>query len=160
GGAQSRGVRIALEAGCAMAIGALAWQAASRGSVDAARLAEGGTADPVLVLAPGAVALGCGLIALRVVPALLRALARAGGRLPVGPSLPLVALARERARTAAAVAVVAVAGAAGAFALGHARALVRSERDQAAFRTAGDVRTLAAVPGLPDARSTPVLRAR
>lgn len=175
GGAQSRGIRIALEAGCAVVIGALLWQAASRGRVDAAELARDGTADPVLLLAPGAVALACGLIALRVVPALLRALARFAGRPPtrlrraptrvrrarsIGAYLTLVFLARAPGRTAAAVAVVAVAAAAATFALGHARALQRGELDQAAYRTAGDVRTLAAVPGAPDARGTPVIRAQ
>jgi hypothetical protein len=195
GGAQSRTVRIALEAGCAVVIGALLWQAASRGRVDAAELARGGTADPVLLLAPGAVALACGLIALRVVPALLRGLARLAARAParerrapsrerrapsrerrapsrerrapsrerrrparVGPYLTLVALARAPGRTAAAVAVVAVAAAAATFALGHTRALQRGELDQAAYRTAGDVRTLAPVAGAPDSRGTPVIR--
>ena len=54
-------------------------------SVDASALAAGGTVDPVLVLAPGAAALACGLLALRVVPPLLRGLARAAERLPVAP---------------------------------------------------------------------------
>jgi hypothetical protein len=159
GGAQSRAVRIALEAGCAVVIGALLWQAASRGRVDASELARGGTADPVLLLAPGAIALACGLIALRVVPAALRALARAAGRTSrIGGYLTLVSLARAPGRTAAAVAVVAVAAAAATFALGHARALQRGELDQAAYRTAGDVRTFAAVAGAPDSRGTPVIR--
>jgi hypothetical protein len=124
----------------------------------------------VLVLAPGAVALAGGPVALRVVPALLRALARAAGRpMPsisrrgtraggIGGYLTSIALARAPERTAAAVAVVAVAAAAATFGLGHARALQRGERDQAAYRTAGAVRTLAAVPGRPDARGTLVIR--
>ena len=62
-GGQSRGVRVALEAGCVVGLGALAWQAASRGRVDADALAAGQTVDPVLVLAPGAAALACGLLA-------------------------------------------------------------------------------------------------
>lgn len=158
-GAQSRGVRVALEVGCVVVLGGLVWQAASRGSVDAGELAAGGTVDPVLVLGPGAAALACGLIALRVVPPLLRALARAAERLPVGPYLALVALARQPARTAAAVAVVAVAAAAGTFALGHARTLQQGALDQVAYRTAGDVRGLApAANAKPGANETPVVR--
>ena len=99
------------------------------------------------MLAPGAAALACGLLALRVVPPLLRGLARAAERLPVTPYLALVALARQPGRTAAAVAVVAVAGAAGTFALGHARTLQEGTLDQAAYRTAADVR------GSPPARA-------
>ncbi|MDA0170253.1 hypothetical protein OJ998_14240 [Solirubrobacter taibaiensis] len=158
-GAQSRGVRIALEAACVVVLGGIVWQAASRGSVDAGELAAGGTVDPVLILAPGAAALACGLLALRVVPAGLRGLARAAERLPVGPYLTLVALARQPARTAAAVAVVAVAAAAGTFALGHARTLQQGALDQAAYRTAGDVRGLAPAPGArPTADETPIVR--
>ncbi|MDA0183215.1 hypothetical protein OJ997_23090, partial [Solirubrobacter phytolaccae] len=159
GGAQSRGVRIALEAGCVVVLGGLVWQAASRGSVDAGALAGGGTVDPLLVLAPGAAALACGLLALRLVPPLLRSLARGAERLPVGPYLALVALARQPARTAAAVAVVAVSAAAGTFALGHARTLQQGALDQAAYRTAGDVRGLRpAASSRPDADQTPVVR--
>ena len=158
-GGQSRSVRVALEAGCLVALGALAWQAASRGQVGARELADARTVDPVLVLAPGAAALACGLIALRVVPPLLRGLAHAAERLPVGPYLTLVALARQPGRTAAAVAVVAVAGAAGTFALGHARTLERGVDDQAAYRTAADVRGLAPSPGAkPAANDSPVVR--
>ncbi len=158
-GGQSRSMRVALEAGCLVALGALAWQAASRGQVGARELADARTVDPVLVLAPGAAALACGLIALRVVPPLLRGLAHAAERLPVGPYLTLVALARQPGRTAAAVAVVAVAGAAGTFALGHARTLERGVDDQAAYRTAADVRGLAPSPGAkPAANDSPVVR--
>ncbi|RKQ93486.1 FtsX-like permease family protein [Solirubrobacter pauli] len=158
-GAQSRGVRVALEAGCVVVLGGIVWQGASRGSVDAVALADGGAVDPVLVLAPGAAALACGLLALRLVPPLLRALARGAERLPVGPYLALVALARQPARTAAAVAVVAVAAAAGTFALGHARTLQQGALDQAAYRTAGDVRGLRPAAGSrPSADQTPVVR--
>ena len=158
-GGQSKGVRIALEAGCLVALAALVWQAASRGQVDARTLAAGGTVDPALVLAPGAAALACGLLALRVVPPLLRGLARAAERLPVAPYLALVALARQPGRTAAAVAVVAVAGAAGTFALGHARTLQEGTLDQAAYRTAADVRGLAPSPGAkPGTDDSPVVR--
>lgn len=158
-GAQSRGVRVALEAGCVVVLGGIVWQGASRGSVDAAALADGGAVDPVLVLAPGAAALACGLLALRLVPSLLRGLARGAERLPVGPYLALVALARQPARTAAAVAVVAVAAAAGTFALGHARTLQQGALDQAAYRTAGDVRGLRPAAGSrPDGDQTPVVR--
>lgn len=158
-GAQSRGVRVALEAGCVVVLGGIVWQGASRGSVDAAALADGGAVDPVLVLAPGAAALACGLVALRLVPPLLRALARGAERLPVGPYLALAALARQPARTAAAVAVVAVAAAAGTFALGHARTLQQGALDQAAYRTAGDVRGLRPAAGSrPTADQTPVVR--
>ncbi|MDA0142269.1 FtsX-like permease family protein, partial [Solirubrobacter deserti] len=158
-GAQSRGVRVVLEAVCVVVLGGLVWQAASRGSVDAAELAAGGTVDPVLILGPGAAALACGLLALRVVPAVLRALARAAERLPVAPYLALVALARQPARGAAAVAGVAVAAAAGTFALGHARTLEQGALDQAAYRTAADVRALAPVTGArPTADQTPVVR--
>ena len=158
-GGQSKSVRIALEAGCLVALAALVWQAASRGQVDARTLAAGGTVDPTLVLAPGAAALACGLLALRVVPPLLRGLARAAERLPVAPYLALVALARQPGRTAAAVAVVAVAGAAATFALGHARTLQEGTLDQAAYRTAADVRGLAPSPGAkPGADDSPVVR--
>ena len=158
-GGQSRSVRVALEAGCFVALGALAWQAASRGQIGARELADATTVDPVLVLAPGAAALACGLIALRVVPPLLRALAKAAERLPVGPYLTLVALARQPGRTAAAVAVVAVAGAAGTFALGHARTLGQGVDDQAAYRTAADVRGLAPSPSAkPATNDSPVVR--
>ena len=158
-GGQSKSVRIALEAGCLVALAALVWQAASRGQVDARTLAAGGTVDPTLVLAPGAAALACGLLALRIVPPLLRGLARAAERLPVAPYLALVALARQPGRTAAAVAVVAVAGAAGTFALGHARTLQEGTLDQAAYRTAADVRGLAPSPGAkPGTDDSPVVR--
>ena len=156
---QSKAVRVALEAGCLVALAALVWQAASRGQVDARTLAAGGTVDPALVLAPGAAALACGLLALRVVPPLLRGLARAAERLPVTPYLALVALARQPGRTAAAVAVVAVAGAAGTFALGHARTLQEGTLDQAAYKTAADVRGLAPSPGAkPGTDDSPVVR--
>jgi hypothetical protein len=158
-GGQSKTARVALEAGCAVALAGLIWQASSRGQVDAETLAEGGTVDPVLVLAPGAAALASGLLALRVVPPLLRALARAAERLPVAPYLALVALARQPGRTAAAVAVVAVAGAAGAFALGHAGTLQRGTLDRAAYTTAADVRGLAPSPGAKPSRDdSPVVR--
>ena len=160
-GGQSRTVRVALEAGCVVALAGLAWQAASRGQIDARTLVAGRTVDPVLVLAPGAAALACGLLALRVVPPLLRALAHAAERLPVGPYLALVALARQPGRTAAAVAVVAVAGAAGTFALGHARTLEQGTLDQAAYRTAADVRGLAPSPAArPRRDDSPVVRLR
>ncbi|WP_169542035.1 FtsX-like permease family protein [Solirubrobacter soli] len=158
-GGQSRSVRVALEAGCFVALGALVWQAAARGQVGAKELADARTVDPVLVLAPGAAALACGLIALRVVPPLLRALARAAEPLPVGPYLTLVAVARQPGRTAAAVAVVAVAGAAGTFALGHAKTLEQGVDDQAAYRTAADVRGLAPSPSAkPAANDSPIVR--
>lgn len=158
-GAQSRGVRLVLEVGCVVVLGGLVWQVASRGSVDARQLADGGTVDPVLVLAPGAAALACGLLALRLVPPLLRGLARAAERLPVGPYLALVALARQPARTAAAVAVVAVAAAAVTFALGHARTLQQGVLDQVAYRTGGDVRGLRPAANVrPGADETPVVR--
>lgn len=158
-GAHSRSVRVALEAGCFVALAALAWQAAARGQVDARTLAAGGTVDPVLVLAPGAAALACGLLALRIVPPLLRGLARAAERLPVAPYLTLVALARQPGRTAAAVAVVAVAAAAGTFALGHAGTLQQGTLDQAAYRTAADVRGLTPSPSAkPAANDSPVVR--
>jgi hypothetical protein len=158
-GGRSRGVRVGLEAGCVVVLGALGWQAASRGTVGARELAEARTADPALVLAPGAAALVCGLVALRVVPPLLRGLARAAERLPVGPYLTLVALARQPSRTAAGVAVVAVAGAAGTFALGEVRTLERGVDDGAAFRTGADVRGLRPSPAArPAANDSPVVR--
>ena len=88
------------------------------------------------------------------------ALARAAERLPVGPYLTLVALARQPGRTAAAVAVVAVAGAAGTFALGHARTLAAGRRSTRP-RTGppADVRGLAPSPGAkPAADDSPVVR--
>ena len=161
GGAQSRSVRVALETGCVVVLAGLAWQATSRGRIDAGALAAGGSVDPVLVLAPGAAALACGLLALRIVPPLLRGIAQAAERLPVGTYLALVALARQPARTAAAVAVVAVAAAAGTFALGHARTLQEGALDQVAYRTAGDVRGLSPAAGvLPTTTDTPVVRTR
>ena len=156
------------EAAVWIALGFIAWQAASRGALDSRELAGDGSGDPSILVLPGLVGLAGALLVVRVLPALLRGVERATRHAGAGTRLFALGLARNASMAGATVAMVSVAAAAGLFALAYANELRTGRADQAAYATGGDVRVrdrpdvlpLSRYGGLDGVeRATPVIRA-
>ncbi|MER5730592.1 ABC transporter permease [Streptomyces sp. NPDC002138] len=141
-GAARSGADIAL-----LALAALAYQQLARYDGAAPAGADGGASsgvDPVLVAAPTLALCAGAVLVLRVLPFA----ARLGGRLAasgsgLGPALVGWQLARRPQRATGPVVLLVLAVSSGVMALGQYTGWQDSQRDQAAFRTAGGLRITA-----------------
>jgi hypothetical protein len=119
------------------AVAILGWQIASSGPGAALSLVAGG---PLSILLTPALAFTVALVALAVLPRLLRGLARGATRSPIWLRLTLVSLAREAGRPAVTIALLAFSLGSLVFAAGYRASLETANADQAAYETAMDVR--------------------
>ena len=122
-------------AAVAAAVAALAVLAS--GAVQPDELASGGTAAVVLLVLPGLVAFAAAVAAARLLPAVGRALARAGGAR--GARLAGVSLARSPGAAGTAAAFLALALALASLAAAYRSTLSTGEHDQAAYAVPADV---------------------
>lgn len=128
-----------LELAAVTALALVAWQTATTGALDPARVADTGAA-PVLLLVPSLAFFAVGVALLRILPAALRAGARASRSSSVPARLALLGAARNSGQAAAATTFLAVALGASLFSLDYRATLDRQARDQAAFTVGADGR--------------------
>lgn len=125
----------------------LGWQLAGSGALQANALGAA-LASPIVVLLPPVTAFLVALALLLVVPPLLRRLARSARRAPLPVRLSLLSVARQPERPAATLTLLAFSLGAIVFALGYATSLDRGIKEQAAYRTAADLRVVELGTGL------------
>ncbi len=136
--ARTGSIRLAAAIGVT-AVATLGWQAATSGPLDAGALG-GSLASPVLVLLPAALAFMVALVAVTVLPPILRRLARRLRHAPLPIRLSLLSIAREPGRPAATLTLLAFSLGAIIFATGWSASLGRGIDDAAAYRSGLDLR--------------------
>jgi hypothetical protein len=165
----------ALELAALAAVVVVAWQAATTGALDPARIAAGHGAGPVLLLLPALAFFATAVLLLRVLPAMLRLAERLARGAPLGVRLAFLTAARTPTQAAAAATTfLAVALGAALFSLNYEATLERQARDEARFTTGArwrvversaeesasspEVTPLTRFARATDERPTPVLR--
>ena len=126
--------RLALTPLDASALGAVAivfvgW---ARGSVDAGRLASGGT-SVFLLLVPGLIVFAAAVAAARVLTPALRALGAAGRRGPISLRLAAASLARNPGHAAVAATFLVASLGLALFAVAYRTTLVRGQHDESSY---------------------------
>jgi hypothetical protein len=113
----------------AVAIVLVGW---ARGSVDATRLASGGT-SAFLLLVPGLVVFAAAVAAARLLTPALRALGAAGRRGPISVRLAAASLARNPGHAAVAATFLVASLGLGLFAVAYRSTLLRGQHDEASY---------------------------
>jgi hypothetical protein len=113
----------------AVAIVLVGW---ARGSVDASRLASGGT-SAFLLLVPGLIVFAAAVAAARVLTPALRALGAAGRHGPISLRLAAASLARNPGHAAVAATFLVASLGLALFAVAYRATLVRGQHDEAAY---------------------------
>ena len=150
-----------LEAGAAVALVVILWQASTTGGLDAAVLARRDAGLPVVLFVPLLAVVAGGVLLLRLLPLGFRALERAARRGPLAVRLALLGVVRRPALAAGATTFLAVALGSALFSLNYRATLADQGQAEAAFRAGATWRTSERSGSGPDTTSVaPLTRYR
>ena len=160
--ARPAGARLGpLEAGAAVALVVILWQASTTGGLDAAVLARRDAGVPVVLFVPLLAVVAGGVLLLRLLPLGFRALERAARRGPLAVRLALLGVVRRPALAAGATTFLAVALGSALFSLNYRATLADQGQAEAAFRAGATWRTSERSGSGPDTTSVaPLTRYR